>query len=61
MKKTLKTINLTNGEFGTVAELVAFLQWMKQESAPVPDSFSGEECDALMVRYVLHLRKAVTR
>lgn len=57
MKPTLKTIDLTNGEFGMVVKVVDFLMWMKKESAPIPDRFDGEECDHLMVRYVQHVRR----
>lgn len=56
MARTLKTIGLTNAEFMHIGELASFLMWMKQQSAPIPERFDGEECDHLMVRYVKHLR-----
>lgn len=56
-KPTLKTIDLSNGEFAEVIELGVFLQWMKQEKTPIPESFDGAEADHLMVRYILHRRK----
>lgn len=56
-KLTLKTMELTNGEFAKVCEFVDFLQWMKTQSACIPERFDGEECDHLMTRYMLHVRR----
>jgi len=56
-KRTLKNIDLTNGEFGTCCELASFLIWMKQEGAPIPERFDGEEIDYLLVRYIEHRRR----
>lgn len=52
---TLESIELTNGEFGTVASAVNFLDYLKTESitAPIPDS----ELNHIMARYILHERR----
>ena len=36
IKKTLETLELSNGEFATVEGLMHFLQFMKRENASVP-------------------------
>lgn len=57
MKKapTLMTIEITNEEYGRASELYFFLQFLKDESAPIPETV--EETDKLLARYILKTRR----
>jgi hypothetical protein len=55
-KPTLSNIKLTNNEWGLAQDLLLFLSFMRQESAPVPDT--ADEADAIITKYVLMVRRA---
>ena len=50
----LSAIDLSNGEFAKLSEIVDFIEWMRKESAPIP--VDGHELEALLTRYALHFR-----
>ncbi len=52
--KQLAAIDLTNGEFARLGEIINFLEFMRTESAPVPSD--GAALEALLTRYVVHVR-----
>lgn len=50
----LSAIDLTNGEFARLGEVVDFLEFMRSERVPVPND--GIELETLLTRYVIHWR-----
>lgn len=52
---SLASLRITNGEAATLQIIVNFLDFMKQESAPVP--ITRKELNALLAGYVKHSRR----
>lgn len=50
----LSAMDLGNGEFARVTEIVDFLEFMRTLNAPVP--LDGPELEALLISYVIHFR-----
>jgi hypothetical protein len=53
---TLRSIGITNGEYGQVIEIGSFLQWLRHDGAKIPEHVDGIEFDHLMARYLIYDR-----
>lgn len=51
----LDTIEITNGEWCEVSTILDFLEYMHEQSAPLPED--SEEADILLSRYIVRQRK----
>lgn len=52
---TLATMSITNGEAGMLSEITCFINWMKLESAPLPET--RKELNTLLARYLKFERR----
>jgi hypothetical protein len=50
----LSAIDLTNGEFAKLSDIVDCLEYMRIERIEVP--INGTELEAILTRYVIHFR-----
>jgi hypothetical protein len=55
-EKTLKSIGMTNGEFGQLSEIYQFLTFMQEEKIPIPDVDDKKAIDLTFARYLEDVR-----
>jgi hypothetical protein len=53
---TLKSIEMTNGEYGQLQEIYGFLEFLQENKIPMPDVKDKKAIDLTFARFILYDR-----